>query len=321
MKKFAAAILFFMLIFSCIGDLSAQLAVSMRITQLNYLPFEPIFVRVAIRNFSAHAVAFGKTDKLKGGLRFEIEPDSDRSKRMVQPLNPDNLPPLIGSIIPPGATQEYTFNLCDYYDMRTVGKYCIRAVVSHGLFRDEYLSNPTYVSVVRGVTLWKMPVGVPDLTNNKAENKKVEQRQYSLISYSTGKAQVLNLKIEDENNVYANRRVAFDLGPEFKPQLQVDFLSRLHMIVAASNRVYAYYVFTLDGKLDQRKILIKVAGVPMLVSDPKNGYVTVAGGREAVPDQDYEEIRDLPFLGVKGSGAAGRLPMKDRTKSLDAVQE
>ena len=205
--------------------------------------------------------------------------------------------------------------------MRTVGKYCIRAVVSHGLFRDEYLSNPTYVSVVRGVTLWKMPVGVPDLTNNKAENKKVEQRQYSLISYSTGKAQVLNLKIEDENNVYANRRVAFDLGPEFRPQLQVDFLSRLHMIVAASNRVYAYYVFTLDGKLDQRKILIKVAGVPMLVSDPKNGYVTVAGGREAVPDQDYEEIRDLPFLGVKGSGAAGRLPMKDRTKSLDAVQE
>ena len=86
MKKFAAAILFFMLIFSCIGDLSAQLAVSMRITQLNYLPFEPIFVRVAIRNFSAHAVAFGKTDKLKGGLRFEID-KSRISIRLTAPYS------------------------------------------------------------------------------------------------------------------------------------------------------------------------------------------------------------------------------------------
>ncbi len=320
MKK----IIFLILAVLCCGELSAQLAVSMEIAQYNYLAFEPVFVRLSVKNFSAHAVAFGNNERMKGTLKFEIEPEGKTNKKMIPPINPGNLPPLTGSIILPGATQEYTFNLTEYYDLSQPGRYSIRAVIRHGLFTDEYISADRYITITRGVTLWKQTVGVPTLggVKNDDSEKKVKQRNYSIVSYNTGKVQVLNLLIDDKNLVYANRRIAFDLGPEFKPQCQIDFLSRLHIIVAASNRVFAYYTFNLDGKLDDRKILLKTSATPKLVTDPKNGYVTVIGGREAIPDQDYEDIRDLPFLGIGRNGTAGTIqPGVNRDQELNAIPD
>ncbi len=318
MKKIILSFAVFCLIFGCAAELSAQLAVDMQISQYNYLAFEPIFVRVAIRNFSAHAVAFGNNDRMKGSLRFEIEPEGQGNRKMIELRNAGNLPPLTGSIIAPGTTQEYTFNLTDYYDLRLPGRYSIRAVVKHGLFADEYISKDKYITITKGIKLWTQTVGVPSLTDDSQE-KLVKQRTYSILSYSTGKAQMLNLMIDDNDLVYANRRIAFDLGPEFKPQCKIDFLSRLHVIVAASNRVFAYYVFSLDGRLDQRKILIKDGRTPVLAADPKTGYVAAIGGREAIPDQDYEDIRDLPFLGMGKNGSAGTVQHGGGTKSLNAV--
>lgn len=303
--------------------LSAQLAVNIRISQLNYLAFEPVFVRVSVRNFSAHAVAFGNRRELSGSLRFEITPDTD-VRRKVPLLKPDGLPPVTGSIIAPGATQEYTFNLCDYYDLRTVGKYSVRAVIRHNLFHDEYISPSVYVNIVKGMTLWSQVVGVPALDGEKEKpGKKVEQRKYSIITYPTGRSQVYNLKVEDDRNVYANRRLAFDLGSELRPECEIDFLSRLNVVVAASSRVFAYYVFDPNGRLEKRKVLIRTNARPSLSVDPKTGYVSVLGGREAERDKDYEEIRDLPFVGMRADsgGPVPPPPKTDAIKRFDAIRE
>ncbi len=319
-------ILFLAMALFCCGEAAAQLAIDLRISQYNYLTFEPVFARISVKNYSAHAVAFGNDKRMRGTLKFEIEPDGKSSRKMVELLDKNNLPPLTGSIILPGATQEYTFNLTEYYNLRQPGKYSIRAVIRHGLFKEEYISPDKYITITNGVKLWSQTVGVPSLggkdgvTEDDPE-KTVEQRTYSILSYNTGKAQMLNLLVDNKDLVFANRRIAFDLGPEFAPQCKIDFLSRLHVIVAASNRVFAYYVFSLDGKLDDRKILLKTGSAPKLVEDKENGYVTVAGGREAVPDKDYEDIRDLPFLGVGKDGRAGTIQPGSTKDDLNAVAD
>lgn len=310
--------------FLCVwAEVHAQLGVQIKISQTSYLPFEPVFVQVSITNRSAHPLAFGSSEKLKGTLRFEIDPMDGGRKGFLPLKDPTVYPPLTGSIIPAGATKEYTFNLCDYYDMQLPGRYSIKAVLRHNLLQHEYLSQPTYISIVKGQSVWTTEVGLPSLTGKTDENEKIKLRRYTILTYNTGSSLVYNLLVDDDKMVYANRRVAFNLGPELAPQCQIDFLSRLHVLFAASNRVFAYYVFTPDGRLDERKILVRIDGMPRLSIDPKSGFVTAVGGREARPDQDYEEIRDLPFLGLKKGGAASlpAPPKGDSIKDLNAIPD
>lgn len=310
--------------FCLMTEVRAQIGIQTRISQKSYLPFEPVFVRVTITNRAAHPLAFGNSEKLKGTLRFEIDPLDAAVKGSLPLKDPGVYPPLTGSIIPPGATREYTFNLCDYYDLQQPGRYVIKAVMKHSLLQHEYLSDPAYITIVKGQPVWTTEVGLPSLTaKNEESNEKIKLRRYSILSYNTGSSLVYNLQVEDDNMVYANRRVAFNLGPELAPQCQIDFLSRLHVIFAANSKVFAYYVFTPDGKLDERKILVRIDAIPRLSVDPKSGFVTAVGGREARPDQDYEEIRDLPFLGLKGRGAASvPVPPKgDSIKELNAIPD
>ena len=51
---------------------SAQVALSVEISQLNYLQYEPVYLRVTMRNYSGHPLAFGENEGLRGRLRFEI---------------------------------------------------------------------------------------------------------------------------------------------------------------------------------------------------------------------------------------------------------
>ena len=324
LKKMMLFLLLAGAFFCLLAEAHAQIGIQTRISQKSYLPFEPVFVRVSITNRAANALAFGNNDKLKGSLRFEITPLDAPIKSPLPLKDPGVYPPLTGSIIPPGATREYTFNLCDYYDLQQPGRYVIKAVMKHNLLHHEYLSDPAYITIVKGQTVWSAEVGLPSLTGKSAEEEgKIKLRRYSILSYNTGSSLVYNLQVDDDNMVYANRRVAFNLGPELAPQCQIDFLSRLHVIFAANSKVFAYYVFTPDGRLDERKILVRIDAIPRLSVDPKSGFVTAVGGREARPDQDYEEIRDLPFLGLKGKGAASvPVPPKgDSIRDLNAVPD
>lgn len=327
MKRILLTAFCFGAVFFASTPVFSQLAVKLKIAQYNYMPYEPIFAQISIRNFSAHAVAFGGSERLKGSLHFEIIPDGKKTMKKIPLIKEGVLPPLTGSIIPPGATRDFTFNICDYYDMRTLGRYCIRAVVKHNLFRDEYISEDKYVSIVKGSLIWSMNVGIPSLTGENditEKNKKVQQRKYAIYSYSIGqKTQVYNLLIEDDDMVYVNRRIAFDLGPELRPECEIDFLSRLNIIVAASPRVFAYYVFNTDGHLEKRKVLIKESVKPILSVDSNSGYVTVVGGREAEQDKDYQELQNLPFLGSSKSINAGTLPPPkgDAMKRLNAIED
>ena len=62
----AAAVLLFLLPLA----LRAQVAIVVKPVQVNYIQYESVFVRVAMRNLSAHPLAFCEALGLKGSLQF-----------------------------------------------------------------------------------------------------------------------------------------------------------------------------------------------------------------------------------------------------------
>lgn len=308
--KFSAA-LFFTLFLAL--SLSAQMSMEIKLNQNTFLQYEPIFVRVAIRNMTGHLIAFGERPGLKGSLRFDIYPGKRNALRLpfrkpdTQNMNDRQkalasiLPDMQGVILPAGSVQEFTFRLSDYYDMRNIGSYTIKAVITHDQITSSYQSNTVQCKVTEGAKIWgPVSVGVPDSGTEDApgvlfNTSKIKTRSYSIVSYFTGKVTAYALIIDDKDHTYFVHRIGFDLGPDLKPQCAVDFLSRLNILVAASPNVFAYYQFNTDGSLERKQVYIKTTTLPSLVLDKKTGIVMPAGGRVANKDVDYEEIKDLPF--------------------------
>lgn len=311
MKTLHVVALIFIFAYFLPSSLFAQVSMQIKVVQQNFLQYESVFLRLAIRNMSAHPLAFGESDTLKGKLRFEVVPMDSREHKVIKLLPDAKQPDLTGLILAPGTNRTFLFNLTSHYDIRKTGKYLVRAVISHPQLVESYQSNEDYFTVLRGTQVWSRTVGLPLLDDSKADAsadsatgantvaknvRKIETRQYRILKYNTGTQSVYCLSIEDKNNVYFLRHIGFDLGAELKPKCEIDFLSRLNVIVAASTKVFAYYLYTPDGELEKKNILIKTDNEPFLATDIESGIVRVVGGREARKDIDYEEIRDLPFL-------------------------
>jgi hypothetical protein len=136
---------------------------------------------------------------------------------------------------------------------------------------------------------------VPDYIGKKFGEKQ-EARQYNVRIFNNGRTQIYFLVVEDKDKVYTVKRLGFNLGPEYPPQFVVDGASRLHAMLNINHKVYIYYIYNCDGKLEKRQVYIKTTTTPFLVVNPANSTVIIDGGRIALKDVDYEEIKDLPFM-------------------------
>lgn len=295
MKKILTLLVF---LFTAASAFS-QISMKIMLNQEAYLQYEPVYVRVSMRNMSAHALAFGEAKGLQGTLSFDIYPGGKNALR-IPPKVKDVLPSMTGVILQPGTVRQFTFLLSKFYDIRHLGPLTVKAVVSHPQLPASYESNTVHCNIVTGKKVWgPIAVGVPDTGMLSADSTgpagKIKTRNYSIISYYTGTVTAYALVIDDAERIYKVRRIGFDLGTELKPQCEVDFLSRLNVMIAVTNEVFAYYQFNVDGGLERKKIYMKTNTTPTLVHDKDTGIVMPAGGREARRDLDYEEIKELPF--------------------------
>ena len=295
MKKILTFLVFLVTASSAFSQISMQIMLN----QDAYLQYEPVYVRVSMRNMSAHALAFGESRGLQGTLSFDIYPGGKNALR-IPPKVEGVLPSMTGVILQPGTVRQFTFLLSKFYDIRHLGPLSVKAVVSHPQLPSAYESNTVHCNIVGGRKVWgPVTVGVPDTgllsADSSAPASKIKTRNYTIISYFTGKVTAYAMVIDDADRVYKVRRIGFDLGAELKPKCEVDFLSRLNIMVAVTNEVFAYYQFNIDGGLERKKIYMKTSTTPTLVHDKDTGIVLPAGGREARRDIDYEEIKELPF--------------------------
>ena len=306
LRHVLAAVFILFLVPLCVR---AQVAIVVKPVQINYLQYESVFVRVAMRNLSAHPLAFGENLGLKGNLQFEIRRSDRNDPSFVRSPKDAPLPDMTGVILPPGGEKSYMFNLSKHYDLRSTGRYSVKAVLRHPQLATPYQSKEVHFNIVRGNVIWSRTVGLPMLDDapeggdmigeDSGKNEKrttIKTREYRILSYFTGKSNIYCLTLEDKDNLYMLRHIGYDLGPDLRPKCEIDFLSRLNVLLPASTKVYAYYQYNTDGNLENRQILMKDGKPPRLVYDPDTGIVKVVGGREARKDVDYEEIRDIQFL-------------------------
>ena len=293
--------------------LHAQIGLRVEMSQQNYMQYEPVFVRVTMRNLSGHALAFGENQGLRGTLRFEISTPHSGGYAML--LNHET-PPMKGVILAPGTSRVFTFNAAKYYDLRRLGDYKLKAAISHPQLKSAYESGTVQFSVVRGTDVWKTVVGIPQYLSSKTGGDKIATRQYRIVTYNTGTRFLYMLLIEDKDRIYLIRRLGLDLGSNLRPQCAVDDLSRLNLLIAASPKVFAFYQYDVIGNLEKKEVRIKSNTTPHLVVNKDIGTVMLTGGRPARRDLDYEEIKDLPFV-----SRAMNDPSRDITGGKSIIDE
>lgn len=270
----------------------AQISLNIKPSHTDFMQYDAVRLRIYLKNYSSMPITFGHSKQLRGELDFVIY---HKNRKLLERL-PGKKPILSGLILKPGETRNITINLSNYYPLQELGDYSVTAIVKHPRLSGSYRSNETNFSVGNGSLYWKRLFGVPDYTGKRLVTQKVPTRNYNIRIFNNGTAQLYYLIIEDAENVYAVKRLGFDLGPDYRPQLLVDSTARLHAMIHVTQKVFIYYRYNFNGKLEKRQVYLRTTTTPFLVSNPSDGSVIIDGGRIATKDVDYEEIKDLPFM-------------------------
>lgn len=273
------------------SSLRAQIAVSMVLNRKGYVRYERVLAKVGFRNYSGRTLAFGANKSLHGSVRFVVTgPDGRRVKIRKGSFNF-----MAGKILKPGATSEVVLPLSDMYDVSKAGSYSLHAVISHPSLPSAYKSNQTHFSVFNGIVVWKRSVGVPDVLNEHP-GEKVKTRMVSILNFYDGLKKLYALKIEDDEYVYGVRRLQEDVDSAM-PTIEIDGLSKVHILIQISAKVFSYFVYDLNCNLITFERYKKDAGVnPRLLRNKDEGTVSIVGGVRAVNGRDYSEENPNPVF-------------------------
>ena len=275
-RKSLAALLFALCV-AFATESSGQISLKLEFNNATYLQYESVYAKVTMRNYSAHPLAFGENKDLSGRLKFEIENPAGG----YVPVSANGLPPMVGVILAPGASKTMSFVISDYYDLKPKGSYRVKAIVEHSQLTTAYESDSAIFTVADGVTVWERIVGIPDYVKKSEGDKPVQTRKYKIVSIFDGKSKVYLLVIEDARNVFSVKRIGFDMGSNLKPNCEIDALSRVHILLPVNPKVFAYYIYNIEGKLEKREVFLKTNTTPTLVAAASDGSVMIVGGRPA----------------------------------------
>lgn len=288
MKSFKFALILVALL-SFGSNLYSQIGMNIKSDRKIYLLYEPIYIKVSLRNYSGKTLVFGESDKMKGSLSFNIETPA----KGIAPKSNNTYNPILGEIISTGGATEVLVPINRIYSMGNTGEYNITGIVTHEMLPSSYKSPPLSITINNGKTCWEKLVGVPDLFKKKEYTEPT--RTYKVVSFYDGTGTAFCLVVEDKDRVYGVARIGYDIGGKL-PECEIDGLSRIHILIPVSPSMYSYFCYDINCGLERNEAYMKTNVAPTLVVDPKEGMVIVAGGKKAVKDVDYVEKDGIPVF-------------------------
>ena len=263
---------------------SAQMGMDLTLNRSMYMQYEPIYACVTLRNDTGRPLVFGKNPKLQGFLLFEV---TDQRGNVV-PKRPGAELSVTGLILSPGQIKRMIVPINRYYQLDRIGVYRVHAYVSHSQLPYEYKTKDLKFNVEPGVTVWKRSVGLPNLQPEQPVSEVAKARTYSLRSIIEGSTKAYYLVIDDDKMIYSVIRVGKAVGYE-KFTAETDMLSRLHLLMPISPKVFHYLAFSPDGKKFADEYRKTSGTIPMLMRDPDTGIVTLLGGETARAGVDFAD--------------------------------
>ena len=103
-----------LLLFSGLS-LFAQIAVKLEAPYPVYMKYDAVHVRVVLRNYTSHPIAFGSSKNLQGEIQFNI---LTPARTIAQLSDRSVRPQLQGVILAPGEARSFTFNLARYFNLQ-----------------------------------------------------------------------------------------------------------------------------------------------------------------------------------------------------------
>lgn len=275
--------IFLLSIFLFCSQLFASVGVNLTFNRTVYMQFEPIYACVSLRNDSGRALLFGNNPKLQGFVLFDVQ---DFKRRVIMKDENKEIS-VTGLVIGPGEIKRMIIPIHKYYNFDNLGTYKIRAFVSHNLLPHEYQSPAREIRISPGVVEWKKTVGIPDVTGNQ-KARPVKNRTYSIRTLMEQNYIFYYLVIEDEDRVYGVSRLGSQIGRE-RYSVEVDMLSRIHLLMPVAPQIYHYLTFSIDGQNTESSFWRTTDTIPMLHRDEITGKVIRIGGAVARPGIDFKD--------------------------------
>ena len=261
---------------------AAQIGIEVSLNRTIYMLYEPVYACVSLRNDTGRPLLFG-SDRFQGFILFDIR---DRDGRPI-PQRPDTGISVTGLMLRPGEIKRMVIPIHKYYDLDDTGRYSIRVYVSHNMLPVEYQSRDVSFRIERGVDVWKRTVGMANIDDERTEAPP-RTRTYTIRVMSEPPNKYYYLVVEDERHVYGVMRLGrVHTGEHFS--VEVDMLSRIHLLMPLSSKVFHYLSFSIEGENVNNSYWKVTNTIPMLYRDPASGIVTRMGGAEARKGVDFKD--------------------------------
>ena len=272
--------------------LFGQVGMDLEINRNSFMQFEPVYAKITFRNDSGKALLFGKSPRLQGFLMLEITGAGQKfvGKRKDKEISIDGL------VLKPGETRSIIIPVNEYYNIDREDNYKIHAYVAHSMLKKEYRSPDTFFQVEHGATIWKRTVGIPDIYSKHRLNS--DERTYEIRTMYENRRRHYYLVVSDDKHIFGVVRIGHQMGYE-KLQVEVDMLSRIHILVPVTPKVFHYLSFSLDGANISNTFWKTTNTIPQLYRNPKTGVVTRIGGAEAVRGRDFVDPNQGKQAGSK----------------------
>ena len=296
MKKCSVFLVIAISAFLSSPSIFAQLAMKLELNKQNYIQYEQIRAKLIIKNQTGHPIIFGKNEKLKGKIRFEIERSGGEKPKLLS----DSSCKIEEKLLKAGEQESFSIPLSKCFRFNGEGKYRVKAIVSHVQIPKEYESNEVEFSIVHGNVIWSTKIGVPSVSEKGKKGEKIAGREYSIISYHDGEHKLYYLMVQDDNYAYGLASLGFDIGTR-QPECMVDRLSRLHILLQAGPDIYSYFIYDTNCNLEEKAVYKRLEGsVIKLFKDEKTDRISVAGGIKASAGSDYIEETVSDTSRIKG---------------------
>lgn len=254
---------------------SAQIAVTLKLDQNQFLPGETLPATVRVTNLSGQSLHLGDD----GWLTFFIQADDGSVvlKKMDPPVkDPFNLDN--------GDVAIKRLDLAPYFSLEHEGSYRVTATVHIKDWNSDITSTPQSFDIIEGAELWSQAFGVP---GSSAPNQPPHVRKYTLVQANYLRDQLrLYVQVVDESSGAILKVHA--LGPMIsfsQPEAQLDRASNLHVLCQTGATAFTYSIVNPDGQVAEQEIYDYVSTRPRLGEDDKGNIFVQGGVRRTQPGE------------------------------------